>query len=148
MKGFNMNRLVLAISLCSLLMLGSAVSAQESAKVQVTIKISAKTPSFKDQRLVVMLYHDFPLQDDRGPKTVDKHIDTKFSHEKGKETVVTITLGEKAKLKRDVQYTVNVYVYDGGKRTHFGELDGEQGPFNVLTNGRPSKLTLVVRAAP
>ena len=67
--------------------------------MQVNIKISKMTPLFTNQRLVVMLYHNHPTQPDRGKTGVDKHIDAKFSHTKGKETVLTVTLGEKTKLK-------------------------------------------------
>ena len=143
-----MKRILLTIFASSLFLVGSDAGAQESAKVLVTIKISAKTPSFKDQRLVVMQYHNFPTQDDRGDKAVDRHIDAKFSHEQGKDTILTLTLGEKAMLNRRVQYSVNASVYDGGTRTHRGELDGTEAPFNVLTNGCPSKLTLEVRPVP
>jgi hypothetical protein len=144
-----MQRLVFVLSIACLVWIGSHASAQESAKVQVTIRIPAATPSFKDQRLVVMLYHNFPTQDDRGDKAVDRHIDAKFSHTKGADTLLTITLGEKAKLKREVQYSVNVSVFTrDSKQTHRGELEGRTGPFSVLTNGAPSKLTLQVRPVP
>lgn len=143
-----MKRLSFALAIGSLLLSGSHVLAQTTAKVTVTITISKKVPSFTDQRLVVMLYHNFPNQDDRGDKAVDKHIDAKFSHEKGKDTIVTITLGDKAKLNREVQYRVNVSVFDKpGKCTHVGMIEGQPGPFNVVTNGAPSKLTVPVMLA-
>ena len=142
-----MKRLAFAIPM--LLCLASAASAQESAKVQLTLKISPKTASFKDQRLVVMLYHNHPLQDDRGLSAVDRFVDAKFSHQTGKETKLTVTVGEKAKFKSGVHYTLSVTVFDkANKVTHVGEIDGEGGPFTVLTTGSSNKLAIVLRPGP
>ena len=143
-----MKSFMLAISALSLFLFGSNAFAQETAKVQVSLTISDKTPSFKDHRLVISLYHDFPLQDDRGNRTVDRHIEAKFSHTKGTPTKLTVTLGEKVKLNPNVQYSVTLSVFTpDSKLTHIGAIDGEAGPFPVL-NGGPSRLTIIVRPAP
>ena len=143
-----MKHLSFALVVGSVLLSGSNALAQETAKVTITITISEKTPSFSDQRLVVMLYHDNPLEGDRGDTAVDRHIDAKFSHVVGKKTVATLTLGEKAKRKFDVEYSVSVTVFDkASKRTHLGEIDGNPGPFPVLTGGTPNKLAVVVNPA-
>jgi hypothetical protein len=141
-----MKRLFIAITPGLILLLGSDALAQESAKVQVTLKIPAKVASFKDQRLVVYLSHDNPLKgDDARDTPVDRHINKTFSHTKGKETVLTLTLGEKAKLNTKVQYTVSATVFDSkSKRTHIGESDG-QSLCRVLTNGSPNRVTFLVR---
>jgi hypothetical protein len=139
----------LILSFVTLVALGANAVAQDSAQVQITVKISDKTPSFRDQRLVVMLYHDNPLQGDRGDTAVDRLIDRKFFHQQGQETVFKITLGEKARLKPGVQYTVNLTVFDGASnRTHVGEMNGATGPFRVITNGNPRDVTLTVRPVP
>ena len=144
-----MKRLAYAAPLGLLLLCASTAAAQETARVQVNIKISAKTPSFTAQRLVISLSHNFPLQDDRGDRTVDRHIDAKFSHQKGQATVLTVTLGEKVKLDRSVQYMVTVAFFDAASKiTHIGEVDREPGPFVAITNGAPRKLTILVRPAP
>src|SRR5260370_30348328 len=141
-----MKRLFIAITSGLILLPGSNAFAQESAKVQVTLKIPANVASFKDQRLVIYLSHDNPLKgDDARDTPVDRHIDKTFSHVKGQETVLTLTLGEKAKLNTKVQYAVSVTVFDSrSKRTHIGERDG-RSPCYVLTHGSPNRVTLVVR---
>jgi hypothetical protein len=144
-----MMRRFLAISMSTLVLCGSYANAQESAKVQITATIPATVASFTDQRLVISLAHNFPQQDDRGDRTVDRHIDAKFSHEKGKATLVTIHLGEKVKLNPGVQYFVTLSVFTrDSKSTHIAKMNGEEGPFPVLTNGSPSKVTLIVSPVP
>jgi hypothetical protein len=144
-KGKPMKHLSLALVAGSLLLTGSHAFAQSTAKATVTIIVPKNTPSFSDQRLVVMLTHNFPTQDDRGNRTVDKHIDTKFSHVKGKDTIVTLTLGDKVKLNGEVQYSVNVSVFDkASKCIYVGNIDDQSGPFPVVTNGAPLKLRIVV----
>ncbi len=142
-----MVRLFVAMAAGTTFLLGSSVFAQDSAKVQVTIKISDKTPSFKGQRLVVMLYHDHPNQPDRGKSAVANHIDTKFSHRQGSETVVTVTLGENVKVKPSLNYSVNVAVFNEDKLTHISERKGARGPFGVLTNGSPAQIAVLIRPA-
>jgi hypothetical protein len=141
-----MKRLSIAITFGLILLVGSDAFAQESAKVEVTLKIPAKVASFKDQRLVVYLSHDNPLKgDDARDTPVDRHIDKTFSHTKGTETVLTLTLGEKAKLSTTVHYAVTATVFDPKcKRTHIGERDGQSLCY-VLTYGSPDRATLVVR---
>jgi hypothetical protein len=141
-----MKRLIIATTWAVILFLGSDAFAQESAKVQVTVKVPAKVVSFEDQRLVIYLSHDNPLKgDDARDTPVDRHIDKTFSHVKGQETVLTLTLGEKAKLNTNVQYAVSVNVFDPkSKRTHFGECDG-RSLCHVLTHGSPNRVTLEVR---
>jgi hypothetical protein len=143
-----MTRVALAILTICLILPGVA-RAQDTAKLQVTVKISAATPSFNDHRLVIMLYHNFPTQPDRPKKAVDKHVDQKFSHQKGTDTVLTFTLGEKAPLNSGVQYTASITVFDkASKTTHHGEIDERRGPFPVLTNGASNKLTVTLKPAP
>jgi hypothetical protein len=141
-----MKRLFIAITVGSIFVLGSDAVAQETAKVQVTVKIPAKVASFKDQRLVIFLSHDNPLLgDDKRDTAVDRRVDKAFSHTKGRETVLTLTLGEKAKLNPKVQYAVSVTVFDTkSKRTHIGEIDGQSLGY-VLTNGSPNRVTLMLR---
>jgi hypothetical protein len=143
-----MKSLCFAASTCGLLLAASSTFAQDSAAVKIQLKISPRTPSFSDQRLVVTLYHDVPGQEDRGSRTVDRYVNATFSHQTGQETVVTITLGDRAKLNRDVQYTVNATVFTPQSQpTLVGDLNGQGGPFMVLTNGAPNKLTLQLNPA-
>jgi hypothetical protein len=141
-----MKPLSIAITFGLIFLVGSDGFAQESAKVEVTLKIPAKVASFKDQRLVVYLSHDNPLKgDDARDTPVDRHIDKTFSHTKGTETVLTLTLGEKAKLTTTVHYAVTATVFDPKcKRTHIGERDGQSLCY-VLTYGSPDRATLVIR---
>ena len=60
-----MKHLIMLASCVSVAMFSANASAQESPRVQITIKISDKTPSFSNHRLVVALTHNHPLQDDR-----------------------------------------------------------------------------------
>ena len=144
-----MKRLTLLFSVCSLLVFCLDVRAQETAKVQISATIPAKVESFTDQRLVIALTHDFPKQRDRGKRTVDRHIDAKFSHEKGKDTVVMITLGEKANLDPGVQYFVTLSIFSrDNKSMYIAKMNGADGPFFVLTNGSPSKVALIVSPLP
>jgi hypothetical protein len=137
----------LAIAL-GITLLGSNAFAQTTAKVQVTIKVPAKVASFKDYRLVVMLRHDHPSQDDRGLKTVDRINLATFSHTAGKDTLQTFTLGDKVKFNTEVNYSVSVVVFDAaGKRSHLGEKDGMDAEAMVLTNGSPDRVTMIVRKA-
>src|SRR6516164_8777651 len=104
----NMKCLFIATMSGLILLLGSDAFAQESAKVQVTVKVPAKVASFKDQRLVIYLSHDNPQKgDDARDTSVDRHVDKTFSHIKGQETVLTVTLGDKTRLNTKVQYAVN-----------------------------------------
>ena len=136
----------LLFSLGALVACAPSVSAQDRAKVDVTIKIPAKTQSFTNLRLVVMLYHN-DLNEDERRVAVDRYIDAKFAHTQGKETVVKVTLGQNAALKPNLQYTLTATVFQGGsKRTHFSECDGREGPFVVLSDGR-TKINLVLRPA-
>src|SRR5713226_8702491 len=136
-----MKRLFIAITSGLILLPGSDAFAQESAKVQVTVKVPANVASFKDQRLVIYLSHDNPLKgDDARDTPVDRHIDKTFSHMKGQETVLTLTLGEKAKLNTTVHYAVTATVFDPKcKRTHIGERDGQSLCY-VLTYGSPDRV--------
>lgn len=143
-----MGRIVFAVSLVCLFLARADVVAQESAKVEVTIKISDKTPGFQGNRLVVMLYHDHPNQQDRGLTGVANHVDRKFSHQLGRETLVTITLGDEVKIKPGVQYSVDVTVFDeDSKVTHVSEVNGLRGAFNVLTNGASNKVAVLLKPA-
>jgi hypothetical protein len=137
-----------ALTVCLSVAFCSPLAAQESPKTEITVRISDATPSFKNQRLVVMLHHTNPLQPDRGPTAVDRHVDAAFSHEQGTETVLTITLGEKAQLKRGVQYFVNVSVFDGGRITHVTERNGRTGPVDVPAGDGSFKIALSLRPAP
>jgi hypothetical protein len=141
-----MRRLFCAIVIAVLWLDGPIAHAQNVAKVQVTAVISDKVPSFKDQRLVISLAHDFPLQDDRGNKTVDRHINAKFSHEQGTATVVTMILGEKVKLNPGVHYFVTLSVFGpANKVTHVATREDQSTQFPVITFGSPSQLKLTVR---
>ena len=141
-----MKRLSVFFVLLATGLVASSAAAQEAPKVYLTIKVSSKVASFNNQRLVVMLYHNHPNQDDRGLTAVDRYIDQSFSHQKGRESVVKVLLGDRAKLRTDVQYSVNVTVFQGlGTITHLGEFDGVPGPISVITNGHPSKLTFDLR---
>lgn len=141
-----MKRLAIAISAGLVLMAGGDLFAQETAKVQVTIKVPAKVASFTHHRLVIMLYHDHPTQADRGKTGVDRHVDQVFSHKNGQDTVLTLDLGDRAKVNRKVQYSVTAALFNAtGKSTHVGDKDGQRGPCNVLTNGAPNRVLLIVR---
>ena len=144
-----MKHLFFTVPICLLWMNCPSAIAQETAKVQISVKISGKVPSFKDQRLVIMLAHDYPQQDDRGDMAVDNYVDAKFSHTMGKETDLVITLGEKKSLNRNVLYFITLAVFTPqSKLTHEGVWNGVDGPVYVLTNGSPSKVTLLVRPVP
>lgn len=136
------------LSLVTLLLTTSSALAQEPARVTINIKVPADTPSFANRRLVITLYHDFPGQDDRGLRTVDRYVDAKFSHQKGKNTLLSVTLGQNAKSNQGVRYSVNAAIFTPqSKQTHFAEFDGRPAPLPVLTFGAPSKLSLVLNPA-
>lgn len=144
-----MQRALFAIPVCVFLCLPATAWGQASAKVPITIRISAQTPSFTGARLVVMLFHDHPTQPDRGDSAVDSRIDRAFSHRQGKETVVSVVLGENAKLNPAVQYSVNATVFGAdNKLTHAAVVDDQRGPFPVITNGAPATRDLSVRPVP
>jgi hypothetical protein len=125
---------------------GAALAQDETTKVQVKVQIPAKVAAFKDQQLEVRLYEHDPRIADKAATLLHKQLKQSFSHEAGKDTVVDIALGEKAKLQPKMGYYITVFVLDAaGKRTHIGEKDGKSGLCNVLTKGNPSKVTMIVR---
>jgi hypothetical protein len=141
----NMKRFAFALAAGLMALAGSSVSAQESAKVTVTVKIPAKVASFSNQKLEVLLLQEDPAVE-KGPFFAAKFVNPSFSHITGKETKLEIVLGEKVKITPRMQYTISVYVLDSktNKRLLIGERDGQSGPCIVLTRGASNKATMIV----
>ncbi|MBM3992616.1 MAG: hypothetical protein FJ303_00440 [Planctomycetes bacterium] len=130
----------------SLLAISSPTLAQDAAKVEVVVHVPSKVDSFKDRQLEIRLYEFDPRIADKGATLLDKHLDKSFTHDAGKDRLVVVTLGAKAKVDPKMRYYITVFVLDAaGKRTHIGEKDGKAGLCLVLTDRNPSKVTMIAR---
>jgi hypothetical protein len=142
-----------------LLLIGSAWLVAQSAAVpdrpapgqpadtRVVVVVPAKVETFGYVQLEVTLYEYDPRA--KGKETqIDKHVKKAFGHNLGVESSLPITLGGNARLKPEMLYYVKVEAFDrAGKRTHLAEQDGKRGACHVLTAGKPSQVTMIVRQA-
>lgn len=118
----------------------------DSAKITGTIAAPKALKSFDKLTLEVRLYEYDPGIADKAADLVDKLEVKDFSHAEGKETVETIELGAKAKIKPGMSYYVTVFVLDGKDRTHIGDLaHAPDGFAKVLTNGGPRAIRGTLR---
>lgn len=118
------------------------------SKVQGTIVIPAKVPSFMGSTLEIKLWEYDPFLADASAKLFDEVIVKDYGHAETKETTTKFVIGEKAnggKTTKGRNYYVTLFVLVDGKRTHIGELNGKRGLCKVLTGGNPNKIKMVVR---
>jgi hypothetical protein len=118
------------------------------SKLQVDLVIPAGVASFEGLQLELQLWEYDPLLADAKAMLFDEQKVKNFLHTKGKETRMSYTLGEKAnggKTNDRRRYYLTVFLTQDAKRTHIGEKDGKPGLCNVLTDGNPNKVTMVVR---
>lgn len=113
--------------------------------VRGVLSIPATVGSFKDHALEVMLWEYDPRLADASANLVDTFTLEKYSHDAGKTTETPFTVGMKLKPREDRRYYITVFVVKGKDRTHIGEQDGKAGLCNVLTQGNPSTVKLIVR---
>jgi len=136
--------------LVALAMIASALPVfaadDDSARITGTVAAQKDLKSFEKLVLEVRLYEYDPRIADKAAELVDKLEVKNFSHTEGKETVETIELGAKAKLKPGKSYYVTVFVLDGKDRTHIGDLAHAKGFAKVLTNGEPREIKGTLRS--
>ncbi len=129
-----------------LMLLASTAQSQDNIKLQVTIRVPASIDSFQNQRLITLL----AKQDTSGEGrdlVVDRQMDEKLSHTKGKDTIIKVALGNKDKFTPGVNHKLIVHVMTPtGKRTLIGEREGSAGPIFVQSGNLPKNLLVVLRA--
>ena len=118
----------------------------ESTKVTATVTLPKELASFTDRTLELRLYEYDPLLADVGADLVEKISKDPFSHSEGKATELTIEIGAKGKVKPRRRYYLTTFVLDGDSRTHLGEKDGKRGLCQVISDGHPRKVKIVVRS--
>ena len=118
---------------------------KKSAKVTVAVVLPEKVGSFEGRTLDVRLYEFDPLLADVGATLIDQVERKSMSHQAGKETKLTLELGEDGQIKPRRSYYVTLFYLDGKQRTHMGEKDGKRGLAKVLTENNPRSLKMIVR---
>ena len=125
--------------------LWSADNSSGSTKVKATVIFPAKLPSFAGQTLELRLYGYDPFLADASADLIEKVEKPKFSHTQGKKTKLEIEIGAKGKVQPRRNYYLTTYVLNGKTRTHIGEKDGKKGLCNVISNGQPREVKVIVR---
>lgn len=118
---------------------------ENSARVTVHVILPGGAASFAGRTLDVRLYEYDPLLADVGATLVDQIEKKSMSHQAGKETKLTLQLGQSAQIKARRSYYVTLFFLDGNKRTHMGEKNGERGLAKVLTDSKSRSLKMIVR---
>ena len=111
-----------------------------------TVTLPEELESFTDHTLELRLYEYDPFLADAPADLVEKIRKDKFSHTKGKATTLDIEIGTKGKIKPRRGYYLTTFILDGATRTHIGEKDGKRGLCNVITDGHPREVKIVVRS--
>lgn len=113
--------------------------------VQGVLLIPENVGSFQDHALEILLWEYDPLLADASATLVDKFLVEKYSHNEGQATETPFAVGSALKPREDRRYYITVFVLKDKNRTHIGELDGKSGLCKVLTQGNPSKVTIIAR---
>lgn len=122
---------------------GRAEDKDATTKVTGAVVIPKDTASFDNRVVELRLYGINKQLADKSADLIEKIELKDFSHEAGKETKKTFTIGAKGKLDPNTRYYVTAFVLKGEERTHLGQADHTKEPFNkVLTDGNPREVTI------
>ncbi len=129
-----------------LFLASAAAQAQQSAKFQVTVRVPAALESFQSSRLVAVLARE-DLSGEGRDFVVDRTINEKIAHVKGKETIIKLTVGANAKLTPGANHKLTVIVFSPtSQRTHIADREGSFGPIFLTTGNWPTNVNVVLRA--
>lgn len=121
-----------------------AAAAKSDAAVTGTVVVPADLPSFERRALEVKLWQYDPFLADVSADLFAEMIVDDYCHRTGTATKTSFQLGKASLVQADRRYYLTVFVLEGGKRTHIGELDGKRGLCNVL-HGKPNCVEMIVR---
>lgn len=114
-----------------------------TTKVNGTVIVPKEAGSFDGRVVELRLYGIAKNTADKKADLIEKIEIKDFSHETGKETKKTFTIGAKGTLDAGNRYYVTAFVLKGDERTHLGQADHAKEPFNkVLTDGNPREITI------
>ena len=123
-----------------------AADKPDSAKVTGTVVAPKAVKDIAGLTLELRLYEYDPLLADAAADLVAKLRVKNLAHKKGKETKTKFTLAEGASIMPRRSYYLTCFVIDAkGKRYLMGEKDGKRDICEVLANGNPNKVTLILR---
>lgn len=117
-----------------------------TAHVNGKVFIPKSLESFENLTLEIRLYKFNPLIADKAADLVEKKRWMKINHKKGSQSAIDFDLGQKATLDTRMHYYLTIFLLDGKKRTHIGEIDGKRGLNKVITNGKSKNLKIMLRA--
>jgi hypothetical protein len=121
------------------------VAPPASTRVEGTFTIPQAAASFAGRVAEIRLYKHDPRLADRPADLVEMVTVSGLAHTQGADTSRPFVIGASGVLEPQRSYYVTFFVLADGKRTHMGEAaNGPGGPVNVLTAGRPDKITLLV----
>lgn len=130
----------------TLLALAIQLPAAESAKVIGTILTPKTVKAYGELELEIRLYEFHPFIADKPADLVGKFNVKKYVHKAGAETKTQFIVGDAAIIKPRRSYYLTCFVLDAkGKRILMGEKNGKRGICNVLTEGNPRKVNLILR---
>lgn len=116
---------------------------ENTTKVTGTVIVPKDAATFEGRVLELRLYSIDKRIADKAADLVEKVEVKNFSHENGKETKITFTIGAKGTLVANNRYYLTAFVLKGEDRTHIGQADHVKEPFNkVLTDGNPREVTI------
>lgn len=124
---------------------GPARAEDKDATTKVTgVVIVPKDAAAFDNRVAELRLYGIDKRSADKSATLIEKIELKdFSHENGRETKKSFTIGTKGKLDPTHRYYLTAFVLKGEERTHIGQADHVKEPFNkVLTDGNPREVTV------
>lgn len=135
----------MAFALVAVAILGPVRAEDKDTTTKVTgiIIIPKEAASFDNRVVELRLYGIAKNVADKSADLIEKIEIKDFTHETGKETKKTFTIGAKGTLDAGNRYYVTAFVLKGDERTHLGQADHVKEPFNkVLTDGNPREITI------
>ncbi len=122
------------------------LAAADSAKVTGTIVVPKTVKAFSGLELEIRLYEFHPFIADKPADLVGKFNRKNFGHQAGKETRAPFIVGDAATIKQGMSYYVTCFVIDAkGNRKLMGKKKDNSFLCELLTNGKPNKVTLFLR---
>ena len=113
--------------------------------VHGVLVIPKTVASFKEHSLEIKLWEYDPFLADAPAKLVDEFGVKKYNHKQGQVTKTSFSIGTKLQPQQNRRYYITAFVLQSGKRTHIGEKDGKRWLCNVLTQGNPLTVNLIIR---
>ncbi|HAY82087.1 MAG TPA: hypothetical protein DCY79_19960 [Planctomycetaceae bacterium] len=117
-----------------------------AASVQGMVQIPQAVAAFDQHQLEIKLWEYDPFLADVGAKLVDTFRLEKYAHSGDETTKTSFQVGAKHTPQPNRRYYITVFILKDGKRTHIGERDGKSGLCNVLSDGKPTQVNMIIRS--